>query len=44
MGIFRELNDDGVTVLIVTHDPSVAARADRIIRLHAGKIVEDSRR
>lgn len=44
LDLFRELNAEGVTVLIVTHDPLVADRADRIIRLHAGKIVEDSRR
>lgn len=44
LDLFRELNAEGVTVVIVTHDPLVADRADRIIRLHAGKIVEDTRR
>jgi putative ABC transport system ATP-binding protein len=42
LGIFHELNGDrGVTVVIVTHDPSVAASAPRVIRLADGEIVED---
>jgi putative ABC transport system ATP-binding protein len=30
----------GLTVVLVTHDPSVAARADRIVRLHDGRVAE----
>lgn len=41
MELFRKLNDDGVTVLVVTHDPAVAAYTDRIIRLRDGRIEED---
>ena len=44
MDLFRELNRSGVTVLVVTHDPIVAERADRIIRLRDGLVEEDSRR
>lgn len=40
-----ELNREmGVTVVLVTHDPDLAARAGRIIRLAGGRIVDDSGR
>lgn len=41
IGIFRELHAQGVTLILVTHEPNIAAQANRIIRLHDGKIVED---
>lgn len=40
MGIFREINALGKTVIIVTHDSDIAAKCDRIIRIEDGKIVE----
>lgn len=39
LGIFEQANQDGVTVIIVTHDPEVAARAKRRIALADGRIV-----
>lgn len=40
MSIFKKLNtDDGLTVILVTHDPSIAAQAQRIIRVRDGQIV-----
>lgn len=39
--IFSELNEKGQTVVIVTHDPEVASRGDRIIRMRDGKIVAE---
>jgi putative ABC transport system ATP-binding protein len=39
--LFAELNDDGRTVVLITHEPDVAARARRVIRLADGTIVED---
>src|SRR3954462_6970837 len=40
--LIEELNkSSGSTVVIVTHDPSLAARTDRIIRLSDGRVVED---
>ncbi|MCC8119733.1 MAG: ABC transporter ATP-binding protein [Bacteroidales bacterium] len=39
MGIFRQLNTEGVTSVIVTHDPSVAAQCKRTIRIVDGLIV-----
>ncbi len=42
MEIFAHLNADGHTVLIVTHEPDIAEHCRRVIRLHDGRIVEDS--
>jgi putative ABC transport system ATP-binding protein len=40
--LIEELNkSSGSTVVIVTHDPSLAARTSRIIRLSDGRVVED---
>ncbi len=42
MSIFKALNrDKGLTVVLVTHDPSIAAQAQRIIRVRDGLIVEE---
>jgi ABC-type lipoprotein export system ATPase subunit len=41
--IFRDLNAEGLTVLLVTHNPELAARTRRVIRLRDGRIVEDVR-
>lgn len=43
LGIFDELVAEGKTVLIVTHDPSVAAHCRRAVRLSDGEVVEDYR-
>ena len=42
--LFRSLHAEGVTVLIVTHDLSVAERTDRILRMRDGRIIEDLRK
>jgi putative ABC transport system ATP-binding protein len=41
MGLFSELHADGITIIIVTHDPTVAAYTQRVVRLHDGRIAED---
>jgi putative ABC transport system ATP-binding protein len=37
--LFGELHAQGNTVVLVTHDPSIAARAERRVELHDGRIV-----
>jgi putative ABC transport system ATP-binding protein len=41
MGVFDDLHRDGMTIIIVTHDPSIAQHCRRMVRLHDGRIVED---
>ena len=38
--IFRRLNREGVTILMITHDPNVAARADRCVTILDGVLSE----
>jgi len=42
LGIFEELHDQGITVVMVTHDRHLAARTERIIRLRDGRIESDT--
>jgi putative ABC transport system ATP-binding protein len=41
LDLFTQLHAEGQTVVIVTHDPGVAACCKRLVRLHDGKIAED---
>ena len=41
LGMLEELNQAGNTVVLITHDNSIAVRARRIIRLEDGKVVYD---
>ncbi len=41
MGLFRSLNNEGVTIILVTHETEVAQEAKRIIRMKDGEIVSD---
>ncbi|WP_208246294.1 MacB family efflux pump subunit (plasmid) [Rhizobium sp. T1470] len=43
LGILQQLNRDGRTIIIVTHDRYVAARAQRIIEIRDGEIIADTR-
>jgi putative ABC transport system ATP-binding protein len=41
--IFARLNEEGRTVVLITHEPDVAEQAKRVIRLADGQIIEDRR-
>jgi putative ABC transport system ATP-binding protein len=43
LDLFGELNTDGTTLIMVTHDLEVAARADRIVEVRDGRVVDDGR-
>jgi putative ABC transport system ATP-binding protein len=42
MSIFEKLNDEGHTIVMITHEPDIAEHAKRIIFIRDGKIVSDS--
>jgi putative ABC transport system ATP-binding protein len=41
MGIFQELNDEGVTIVMVTHEPDIAQHTKRNIVFRDGNIISD---
>ena len=42
MSIFQRLNEDGITVIVVTHEPDIAEYAGRRILFRDGKVIEDA--
>jgi putative ABC transport system ATP-binding protein len=40
MKLLHELNKEGITLLIITHDMTIARQASRIIQIHDGKLTE----
>jgi putative ABC transport system ATP-binding protein len=43
MGIFQTLNDDGKTIVLITHEPDIAEHAKRIVHVRDGIIQQDQR-
>jgi putative ABC transport system ATP-binding protein len=43
LNLFEELNHQGVTVIIVTHDNKVASRCRRILRMSDGVVTEEKK-
>jgi putative ABC transport system ATP-binding protein len=41
MALFQDLNDQGITVMLVTHEPDIACYAKRIIEVRDGRIIRD---
>ncbi|MCB0043915.1 MAG: ABC transporter ATP-binding protein [Caldilineaceae bacterium] len=43
MALFKELNQQGITLIVVTHDMNIAKQAARIVTIQDGKILSDER-
>jgi putative ABC transport system ATP-binding protein len=43
MGIFQDLNDDGKTIVLITHESDIARHAKRVVHVRDGKIQQDER-
>jgi putative ABC transport system ATP-binding protein len=41
MALLQELNDSGITLVLVTHEPDIAAFAKRVLMFRDGRVVED---
>jgi putative ABC transport system ATP-binding protein len=41
MALFQELNEQGITILVVTHEPDVACYAKRLVEVRDGRILRD---
>jgi ABC-type lipoprotein export system ATPase subunit len=44
MSLFRELNRNGSTILLITHDDAVANMASRVVRIDNGQLTEETSR
>ncbi len=41
LGVFQRLNDEGKTIVLITHEPDIAEYAKRVVLFRDGKLVED---
>src|SRR6185437_12917281 len=41
MALFQELNEQGITIVLVTHEPDVAQYAKRVVEVRDGRILRD---
>lgn len=44
MALFKQIHDEGTTIVLVTHEPDIAEHADRIITFGDGRILSDKRK
>ena len=43
MALLQGLGDRGITVILVTHEPDIAAHAARVVTLRDGRVISDER-
>jgi len=43
MGLFQDLNDSGITIVMVTHELDIAAYCKRIVVMRDGQVISDAR-
>ena len=43
LALIKKLNEEGNTIILVTHDNSIAVQAKRVVRISDGKIIADSK-
>jgi putative ABC transport system ATP-binding protein len=43
MGIFQQLNEEGKTIVLITHEPDIAQHAKRVVHMRDGRIQKDER-
>ena len=43
LSIFRKLHQEGITIILVTHEMDIAEQSQRIVRLHDGRIISDKK-
>lgn len=41
MQLFKQLNDEGVTIILVTYDPETVVYCDRLLKIRDGKMIEE---
>ena len=41
MGVFQRLNDEGMTIVLITHEPDISEYAKRVVVFRDGRLVED---
>jgi ABC-type lipoprotein export system ATPase subunit len=44
IALLRELNDEGLTLILVTHDAGIGESAPRLVRMRDGVVVSDERK
>ena len=44
MNLFQQLNEEGVTIIMITHDANIANHAKKVLQIFDGEIVEDKER
>ncbi|GIO44304.1 ABC transporter ATP-binding protein [Paenibacillus apis] len=44
MALFKEIHQEGTTIVLVTHEPDIAEHADRILLFGDGKLLKDTRK